>query len=314
VKLVTFNGSGEQRLGALLDGGQLVDLTLAREHAKSAGAAGIEQPLPDDCGALLAAGRPAMECARRVVAWAAEHDDPSLLRANAVLLAVDAVRLLPPIACPPKVLCVGRNYADHVEEVGKPIPEHPVIFPRYASTLIGHQAPIIRPWISDQLDWEGELACVIGQRARHVRAEDAYEIVAGYSLFNDVSVRDFQLRGPQYTPGKNFDDSGPFGPALVTSDEVGDPHALDLSVRLNGDLVQAANTGEMIFGIPQLIEDISSWITLEPGDVIVTGSPSGTGHSRRPHRFLVPGDLVQVEIRELGVLENPVQQESERPR
>jgi len=309
MRLASFRADGEPRLGAFLDHKTLVDLGRARAEARRRGVAGLDRPIGGDCTTLLAGGAPALDCARRALDWAGGESDREALLAEGVLHLAIEVALLPPVTQPPKVLCVGRNYADHVAEIGRPLPSHPVIFPRYASTLIGHGAPIVRPWVSDQLDWEGELACVIGRRARHVDAGEAYGIVAGYSLFNDVSVRDFQTRGQQYTPGKNFDNSGPFGPSLVTGDEIPDPEALELTVKVNGEVVQSAVTGEMIFGIPELIADISSWITLEPGDVLVTGTPSGTGHSRDPHRFLVPGDRVRIEIPEIGVLENPVEQE-----
>jgi acylpyruvate hydrolase len=311
MRLVTFRANGQARLGAALDAEAVVDLARAQALAVERGVRGVAQPLASDCVALLTAGTAGLECARRVLAWVGDGADLEALAQAGAVKRFSDVELLPPVAQPPKVLCVGRNYAEHVADIGERLPTHPVIFPRYASTLIGHGSPIVRPWVSDQLDWEGELACVIGQRARHVDAADAYRIVAGYSLFNDVSVRDFQLRGQQYTPGKNFDNSGPFGPALVTSEEISDPEGLELTVKLNGEVVQSAITGEMIFGIPALIADISSWITLEPGDLIVTGTPAGTGHSRVPHRFLVPGDRVRIEIPQLGVLENPVEQESE---
>jgi 2-keto-4-pentenoate hydratase/2-oxohepta-3-ene-1,7-dioic acid hydratase in catechol pathway len=247
---------------------------------------------------------------RELLAYAESPAGGEDLKAAGAVLPLADVHLLPPVPQPPKIICVGRNYADHVAEVERPLPEFPVLFARFSRTLVGATDPIVRPVVSDQLDWEGELAFVVGVGGRHVSPDDAYDVIAGYSLFNDVSVRDYQLRVPQYTAGKNFESSGPFGPALVTRDEIPDPHALRLEVTVNGELMQSASTGEMIFSIPELIAHISEWITLEPGDVVVTGTPSGTGHARRPHRFLVPGDRVRVSIPELGELENHVVQEA----
>jgi 2-keto-4-pentenoate hydratase/2-oxohepta-3-ene-1,7-dioic acid hydratase in catechol pathway len=184
------------------------------------------------------------------------------------------------------------------------------LFARFADTLIADGAPIVVPSVSHQVDWEAELAVVIGTSARHIAAADAFDVVAGYTAFNDVSVRDYQRRTPQWLAGKNFAASGPFGPALVTRDEVSDPHALRLELHVNGELMQSASTADMVFSIPALIADISSWTTLEPGDVIATGTPAGIGALRSPPRFLEPGDVVRVSLEEVGVLENPVIREA----
>jgi 2-keto-4-pentenoate hydratase/2-oxohepta-3-ene-1,7-dioic acid hydratase in catechol pathway len=310
MRLVTYRQAAEPRLGALL-GEQVVDLVLADAARREADPeARREAPIPGEMLALLRGGETAMGIARRTVDRVRDGADGEALAAAGALLPLADVDLLPPLLRPPKIICVGRNYADHVAEVGRSIPEVPVLFARFTRTLVGANDPIVRPWVSDQLDWEGELAVVIGATARHVAAADAYRVIAGYSLFNDVTVRDYQLRGQQFTAGKNFDFSGPFGPSLVTSDEIPDPHALELEVTVNDERMQAASTGEMIFSIPQLIEHITEWTTLEPGDVIPTGTPSGTGHAQRPHRFLVPGDRVRVTIPELGSLENQVIQEA----
>ncbi|MGB9434963.1 MAG: fumarylacetoacetate hydrolase family protein [Candidatus Acidiferrum sp.] len=221
---------------------------------------------------------------------------------------LNVVRLLPPVPVPPKILCVGLNYDDHLEESGLKKPAYPEIFARFATSLIAHQEPIRRPRESSALDYEAELAVVIGKPGRRIPQKQALDHVAGYSLFNDASVRDFQLRTPQWTMGKNFDGTGSFGPWLVTPDAV-PPGARGLHIqgRLNGRVMQDARTDLLIFSVPVLIEMISVAMSLERGDVIITGTPGGVGVARKPPVFMRPGDIFEVEIEELGVLINPVQ-------
>ncbi len=230
----------------------------------------------------------------------------SLARSPAIDL--DAVRLLPPVPLPPKILCVGLNYDDHLEESGLQKPTYPEIFGRFATSLIPHQEPIRRPHESTALDYESELAVVIGKPGRRIPHEQALDHVAGYSLFNDATLRDFQLRTPQWTMGKNFDGTGAFGPWLVTPDSV-PPGASGLRIqgRLNGRVMQDASTDQLIFSVPSLIEMISVVMTLERGDVIITGTPGGVGAARHPPVFMQPGDIFEVEIEGMGVLTNPVQ-------
>ncbi len=221
---------------------------------------------------------------------------------------LSTVRLLPPVPVPPKILCVGLNYDDHLEESGLKKPAYPEIFARFATSLIAHQDPIRRPRESIALDYEAELAVVIGKPGRRIPQEQALDHVAGYSLFNDASVRDFQLRTPQWTMGKNFDATGSFGPWLVTPDAV-PPGARGLRIqgRLNGRVMQDARTDQLIFSVQSLIEMISVAISLERGDVIITGTPGGVGAARKPPVFMKPGDIFEVEIEKLGVLTNTVQ-------
>jgi acylpyruvate hydrolase len=227
---------------------------------------------------------------------------------QAPAIDLNAVRLLPPVPVPPKILCVGLNYNDHLQESGLKQPMYPEIFGRFATSLIAHQEPIRRPRESIALDYEAELAVVIGKPGRRIPQEQALDHVAGYSLFNDATVRDFQLRTPQWTMGKNFDGTGSFGPWLVTPEAV-PPGARGLRIqgRLNGRVMQDSRTDLLIFSVPALIELISVAMSLERGDVIITGTPGGVGAARKPPVFMQPGDIFEVEIEGLGVLTNPVQ-------
>jgi acylpyruvate hydrolase len=240
-----------------------------------------------------------------------------LLRTGKTLLPLQAidlnsVRILPPVPKPPKILCVGLNYDDHLKESGLQKPVYPEIFARFATSLIAHSEPIRQPRESFTLDYEAELAVVIGRGGRRIHHDRALDHVAGYSLFNDATIRDFQLRTPQWTMGKNFDGTGAFGPWLVTPDALPQgAHGLRIQGRLNGHVMQDASTAQLIFSVPVLIEMISVAISLEPGDVIITGTPGGVGAARKPPVYMQPGDVFEVEIEGMGVLSNPVQRESQ---
>jgi 2-keto-4-pentenoate hydratase/2-oxohepta-3-ene-1,7-dioic acid hydratase in catechol pathway len=226
-------------------------------------------------------------------------------------LSLDEIAFRPVIPdAATKFLCVGVNYMPHIREMGRERPQYPVIFVRFADSLVGHEQPMLRPAASQEYDFEGELAVVIGKTARHVSRANALGHVAGYSCFNDGSVRDFQKRALQWTPGKNFHHSGSFGPWLVTSDECPDPSALHLRTRLNGKIVQDESTAELCFDVPALIEYCSVWTQLEPGDVIVTGTPGGVGAGRTPPLWMRAGDNVEVEIDGIGTLRNPIHDEN----
>jgi 2-keto-4-pentenoate hydratase/2-oxohepta-3-ene-1,7-dioic acid hydratase in catechol pathway len=221
------------------------------------------------------------------------------------------ITYLPTVMAPPKIICVGLNYIDHAAESPyKNAPTYPVLFNRFTSTLVGHNAPVIRPLCSEQFDYEGELVIVIGKKGRHVSKEKALSYVGGYSVFNDVSVRDYQFKATQWLMGKNFDGTGAFGPDFVTPDEVpAGATGLQLTTRLNGQVVQNANTKDMIFDAATLIATISEGITLEPGDVIVSGTPAGVGFARKPPLWMKNGDVCEVEIEGVGKLSNPVKDE-----
>jgi 2-keto-4-pentenoate hydratase/2-oxohepta-3-ene-1,7-dioic acid hydratase in catechol pathway len=225
--------------------------------------------------------------------------------------SADALRYRPLIDDPAaKFLCVGINYMPHINEMGRERPDYPVIFVRFAASLVGHGEPMIKPRVSEQYDFEGELAVVIGKRARHVPRARAYEFVAGYSCFNDGSIRDYQRHGPQWTPGKNFQASGAFGPWLVTADELPNPAQSRLRTLLNDRVVQDESVGELCFDIPALIEYCSTWTELLPGDVIATGTPGGVGAGRKPPLWMKAGDTVTVEISGVGTLRNPIRDEN----
>jgi 2-keto-4-pentenoate hydratase/2-oxohepta-3-ene-1,7-dioic acid hydratase in catechol pathway len=216
--------------------------------------------------------------------------------------------LVAPVPRPGKVLAIGLNYRDHAEESGQQVPKYPVVFAKVSTCITGPEAPVERPRASAAVDWEAELCFVIGKRGRHIAAGDALQHVAGYMCGNDVSVRDWQFHNPTWMMGKGFDTHGPTGPWLVTSDEL-DPGDLDIKCFVNGELMQSSNTSQLIFDIPAIIEYLSTAFTLEPGDVIFTGTPAGVGISRKPPVFLKAGDVVRVEIDGLGTLENPVIEE-----
>jgi 2-keto-4-pentenoate hydratase/2-oxohepta-3-ene-1,7-dioic acid hydratase in catechol pathway len=221
------------------------------------------------------------------------------------------LRYRPVVPDPEKIVCVVRNYLDHHQEAVNAglqvsLAEYPPIFIRYARSQVGHGEPIIRPRVSEQLDWEGELAVIVGRKGRHIAEGDAMDHVAGYSVYNDASIREYQFHAKQIAAGKNFDGTGGFGPFLVTADEVKNPANLALQTRLNGVVMQSSSTRHMIFSIARIISYASQIFELSPGDVIVTGTPSGVGWSRKPPIFMKHGDVVEVEIENVGLLRNPV--------
>jgi 2-keto-4-pentenoate hydratase/2-oxohepta-3-ene-1,7-dioic acid hydratase in catechol pathway len=223
---------------------------------------------------------------------------------------LNRVTLLPPLSAPGKIICVGLNYVDHSIESGFVVPTYPTIFARFSSTLIGAGASILRPTVSTQLDYEGEMVAIIGKGGRHIAENDALDHVMGYSIFNEASVRDFQTKSPQWTVGKNFDNTGAFGPYVVTADELPPGgKGLHIQTRLNGTVVQDASTDSMVFSVARLISILSEAITLSPGDIIVTGTPAGVGMARKPQLFMKHGDVCEVEIEKIGVLRNKVEDE-----
>ncbi len=277
MKLASYSRQGgAARLGRV-EGDHLIDLSASG--------------LPGDLVALLAAGPDAMHRARSAVG-------------EAIPLA--ALTLLAPVARPPKILAIGLNYADHIAETGLATPTFPMFFNKQSTAANGPYALIHMPKVSDKLDYEGELGFVIGRRCRHVPRERAHEVVAGYVVCNDVSVRDWQMAAQTFTLGKSFDTHAPFGPWLVTPDDVGDPHALSLKTWVNGELRQDSSTQHLVFDCWEQIATLTKAFTLEPGDLILTGTPSGVGIGFKPHKYLKVGDRVKIEIEKLGYIENEV--------
>lgn len=219
-------------------------------------------------------------------------------------ISISEITHLPVIPDPEKIFCIGLNYQEHKEETGRPDVENPTIFTRFANSQTGHLQPLLKPNFSDRFDYEGELAITIGKGGRYIPEDKAMEHIAGYSCYNDGSIRDWQRHTSQFTPGKNFPATGPFGPYLVTEDEIGDYKKLPIETRLNGKVMQKANLTDLIFPIPKLINYISSFTTLAVGDVIVTGTPGGVGDRRDPPIYMKPGDVVEVDIGKVGILMN----------
>jgi 2-keto-4-pentenoate hydratase/2-oxohepta-3-ene-1,7-dioic acid hydratase in catechol pathway len=282
VRFLTFQANGRKGLAASHDGADFRGVTEG-----DAGYPGSLDSLIKGSARDVAAAAEKLRSGRPV--------DPS------------SVEILQPLHSPGKIICVGLNYRDHAGESGMQVPDYPTLFARFASSLIPHGAPIIRPAESDRLDYEGELVAVIGKAGRRIGKSDALDHVAGYSIFNDASIRDFQLRTPQWTMGKNFDGTGAFGPVFVTADAL-PPGArgLKIETRLNGKVMQSASTDDLIFDVATLVALISVGITLEAGDIIVTGTPSGVGAARKPPVFMRAGDVCEIEIEQIGTLTNRI--------
>jgi acylpyruvate hydrolase len=290
MQLISFTRDGRIRSGAIDDvltnpsTTQAVDLNAA------------DPRLPADMLELLRGGAELLQLARHVVDSAAPDQ----------WLPVAGTQLVAPVPNPGKIICIGLNYRDHAGEAGLPIPAEPVVFAKLGNTVNGPYSPIPIPRATEQIDYEGELGVVLGRTCKGVKDSEALDYVAGYLAVNDVSARDVQHRNGQWVLGKSPDGFAPMGPALITADEVGDPQQLDVRTRVGDELLQSSNTREMIFPVARLISFISELVTLEPGDVIATGTPSGVGGAQVPPRWLRPGETVRVEISGLGALANPM--------
>ena len=281
MKLVSFNYNGSVSFG-VVEGDVVIDIgqSLAGQHP--------------DLRSLISSGN---------------DETISGAMTNAERYELADVQLLPPIMKPDKILCIGLNYESHRKETGRPVAKYPTIFTRFANTQIGHQESIWLPSESTNLDYEGELAVIIGKSGWKIPEEKALEHIAGYSCYNDATIRDWQRHTSQFTPGKNFPHTGSFGPWLVTADEIPDPSSLSLTTRLNGEIMQHATTDMLIFTIPVLIHYISRFTRLEAGDVISTGTPGGVGFKRDPQVFMKTGDIVEIEISGIGTLTNSIKNE-----
>jgi acylpyruvate hydrolase len=282
MRFLTYKSDGVRGVGVVTGSGEVRGL--------SAGDPGY----PGDLDTLVAKGEDALRSAGKILA-------------GARIIDPEAIQWLPPLTAPSKIICIGLNYSAHAAEAGFQLPTYPSVFVRFNSTLIGHRAPLLRPRESVQFDYEVELVAVIGRAGRRISKEAALSHVIGYSVFNDASIRDYQMKTPQWTVGKNFDGTGAFGPYLVTHDEVpsgGD--GLQVRTRLNGRVLQDSSTSDLIFNVATLISLLSEACTLQPGDLLVTGTPAGVGFTRKPPLFMKAGDVCEVEVEGVGTLVNPV--------
>ncbi|HZS43473.1 MAG TPA: fumarylacetoacetate hydrolase family protein [Blastocatellia bacterium] len=292
MKLASYLWNGRKHIG-FFDGDRLYSLTIAAENPGSG-----MKPIADMTDFLSQSGR-TMQMVR-----------PPLQIPKEASCALTDVKLLPPVTNPEKIICIGRNYADHAKETGSDLPPEPLFFTKFNSALAGANDPVILPRISQQVDYEAELAFVIGREGKNISYDNALDHVAGYMVFNDVSARDWQFRTGQFTAGKTFDTFASCGPFLVTADEVGDPHNLSIKLTLNGQVMQDSSTSHLIFNIPKLVEYLSQLFPLKPGDIVSTGTPSGVGFARKPPVFLKDGDKVKIEIERVGVLESIINAEN----
>jgi len=305
VKLFTYKDNHRKTLGVEQDG-MLVDLTKA--HAWYA-RANMKSLFPTaecstDMLALIRSGEGTWLGLVKLMDWLAVQKVPFQ---EDIGLQLENLKITAPIENPSKIVCVGLNYRDHCEETGTPIPEKPIFFCKFPSSITGPDQPVSwPPGSSSQVDYEAELAVVIKKSCKGISADQAWDYIAGYTMVNDISARDAQFADGQWIRGKSFDSFCPMGPFIVTPDEVGNPDNLSIRCRLNGELMQDSNTGKMIFKLPELLSYLSETITLEPGDILSTGTPHGVGFTRTPPVYLKPGDQLEVEIENLGLLKNHI--------
>jgi 2-keto-4-pentenoate hydratase/2-oxohepta-3-ene-1,7-dioic acid hydratase in catechol pathway len=286
MRFLTFKSKGEEGIGILDSAGAVRGFLTS------------DQRFPGNLDKLIGTSDDALHAAGAILQSGKAFDQ-------------EKIDLLPPLSAAAKIICIGLNYAAHTQEGGFAPQTYPAVFTRFNSSLIGHRAPLLRPRVSDKLDYEGELVAVIGRGGRHIAKDAALSHVIGYSVFNDGSIRDYQMKTAQWTVGKNFDGTGAFGPYLVTADELPSGAAgLRLQTRLNGQTVQDANTSDLIFDVATLVSTLSEAFTLQRGDIIVTGTPSGVGFARKPPLYMKAGDVCEIEIEGVGTLVNPVVDES----
>lgn len=298
MKLLSFKANDETRLGLIVND-NIVDVDKGYHHLFGA-------HIPSDMICFLEEGEAAMTKARRLED-ASQKSWRTLCSASDVIFNVGDVEVLAPIPRTRKnIVCLGLNYSEHVKEFGSSIPKYPIFFTKPPTSIIGPNASILFPKNTKEVDFEAELAFIFGKRGKDVPKEKAYEYVAGYTVFNDVTARDIQRRHGQWFKGKGLDTFAPMGPYLVTKDEVPDPHNLNISLELDGVMMQNSNTRNMIFKIPSLVRFISMDMTIEPGDIVATGTPSGVGYTRKPPVYLNPGNIVKISLEKVGILQNRV--------
>ncbi|MFB4162444.1 fumarylacetoacetate hydrolase family protein [Alteribacillus sp. JSM 102045] len=308
MKLINYRKGSRVRLGCLVND-QVIDLNGAylsllknenNERAEQLAAALV----PENAVDFLHGGDESLNLAQKAADYI--QNQASQGEKEEWIFPRSEVKIEAPVMNPSKIICVGHNYREHILEMGRDLPTHPVVFAKFANAVIGPEDEIPYPPITEKLDYEAEFAFVVGKKAKNVKEEDALDYVAGYTIVNDVSARDLQQRTLQWLQGKSLDGSAPMGPWLVTKDEVPDPDKLDISLTVNGEERQHANTSSLVFNVNRLVSFLSEIMTLEPGDVICTGTPGGVGAARDPQAFLNDGDVVRIEVSEVGVLENKV--------
>lgn len=307
MKLITFTVAGSTRIGAITNE-NVVDLNAAFEalqdsQGKIRAKQIAEAFVPNDMTGFLQGGKESMQYANEAINFAQENNE---YKGRKLLYAKNDVKVGAPVPGPGKMICVGHNYREHILEMGRQIPEFPVVFAKFSNTVIGPEDEIPFFPISEQLDYEAEFAFVIGKRARNVSQEEALDYVAGYTIVNDVTYRDIQRRTIQWLQGKTVEGSAPMGPWLITTDELTNPSGLEVVLTVNGEKRQHTNTANLVFSVQYLVEFLSNLMTLEPGDVILTGTPGGVGVAMDPPSFLKDGDVVSISIDGVGVLENTV--------
>ncbi|MFP3916750.1 fumarylacetoacetate hydrolase family protein [Lysinibacillus telephonicus] len=307
MKLINFTALGHIRAGAIVDN-KVIDLNYAYQaQLKAEGKYRYKEIahafVPPTTDALYQGGKESLQLAQNAIDFILENPDSFDKK---VIYNRDEVKVEAPVQRPGKIICVGHNYREHILEMGRELPSTPVIFAKFANTILGPEDEIPHYLISDQLDYEAEFTFVIGKQARNVSEEEALGYVAGYTITNDVTYRDIQRRTLQWLQGKTVDGSAPMGPYLVTSDELQDPSGLDVVLKVNGEVRQKTNTANLVFDVKKLVSFLSNLMTLEPGDVVLTGTPGGVGVAMNPPSFLKDGDIVRIEIDKIGVLENKV--------
>ncbi len=287
MRLLAFNKNGSQHIG-VLTGEEVIDLSIAAPS------------LPKELVEIIEGGEHTLKQIREAITS----------ESAASRIAITDIDWLPPTRKAGKIICLGLNYAAHAAEGGHDRPEYPSFFMRGNSSLVAHEKPILRPLASETLDYEAELVAIVGKRAKHIKQDDALDYIWGYSVFNEASIRQYQRKTAQWTIGKNFDNTGGFGPIVVTADEL-PPGAdgLKIQTRLNGEVLQDATTDMMLFNVKETVELLTECLTLEPGDLIVMGTPSGVGHARKPPLWMKAGDTCEIEIEKIGILRNPIENE-----
>jgi len=293
MRLVRFLQRTHESYAAQTTQAQLLDLPVLSKASK--------QPLPPTLNELVSSGKEAAKAVERLMQNSTENE-----RRKATVKLSD-IKILAPVASPPKIICLGLNYRDHAAEQNAPLPNEPIIFLKPRTAVIGPDEPIVEPAFAKELDYEAELAIIIGRRGKNIEVQAARDYIFGYTCFNDVSARDVQFRDKQWTRGKSFDTFAPMGPCVTTTDQIGNPTSLRIRAWVNGELRQDSSTSNMVFNVYQVVHELSRIMTLEPCDVIATGTPAGVGFALKPKpRFLSPGDLVEIEIENIGILRNKV--------